>query len=75
MAYRNCFKDNEELFMETVTEFKRRRFLVKFLLQIILNIQDIWLRFCSCRKVLEKCSICLFYQKYKDQEYKFMNIH
>ena len=43
MGCKNYFKDNEELFIKSVTEFKSRRFLVEFLLKIVLNIQLIWL--------------------------------
>ena len=70
MACKNCFKDNEELFIKSVTEFKSRRFLVEFLLKIVLNIQLIWLWFCSCKKVSDRCLVCQFYAIYKEQQYK-----
>ena len=70
MACKNCFKDNEELFIKSVTEFKSRRFLVECFLKIVLNIQQIWLRFCSCKKVSDRCLVCQFYAIYKEQQYK-----
>ena len=47
-AFKNCFKDNEELFVETVTEFEGCCSLVVFLLNVVLNITEIWERFCKC---------------------------
>ena len=43
---------------------------MEFLLKIVLNIQQIWLRFCSCKKVSDRCSTCQFYAPYKEQQYK-----
>ena len=68
MACKNCFKDNQELFIESVTEFQSRRYLVVFLLKIVLNFQQIWLRFCSCKSFRSMFS--LFYAAYKEEQHK-----
>ena len=75
MGCKNYFKDNEELFIKSITEFRSRLFLVEFLLKIVLNIQQTWLQqFCSCEKVSDRCLVCQFYAIYKEQQYKFMKI-
>ena len=50
-AFKNCFKDNEELFVKAVTEFEGCCSLVVFLLNVVLNITEIWERFCKCEKI------------------------
>ena len=39
MARNVCIKENEDLFIKTVTEFDLQRSLVEFLLNTVLNIQ------------------------------------
>lgn len=43
---------------------------MEFLLKIVLNIQQIWLRFRSCKKVSDHCFLCQFYAIYKKQQYE-----
>ena len=69
MACKNCFKDNEELFIQTTTTFKSCWSLVVFLLNVVLNIKDIWTRFCKCEKVSVYCLACQFRITYKNDEY------
>ena len=69
MAYKNCFKDNEELFAKTVTEFEGRCSFVVFLLNVVLNITEIWERFCKCEKISDCCLVCEFRITYKKYQY------
>ena len=60
MNCRNCYKDNEESFKIFTCNFKGRRSLVVFLLNIVLNAQELRNEYCFCEKVLEECSVCQF---------------
>ena len=60
MNCHNCYKDNEESFRNFTCYFKSRCWLVTFLLNIILNAQELWNNYCFCEKDLEECSICQF---------------
>ena len=60
MNCRNCYKDNEESFRIFTCNFKGRRSLVVFLLNIVLNAQELRNEYCFCEKVLEECSVCQF---------------
>ena len=73
-AFKNCFKDNEELFVKTVTEFEGCCSLVVFLLNVVLNITEIWERFCKCKKISDCCLVCEFRTTYKNYQYDFMKI-
>ena len=71
MTCENCFKDNVEAFEKTSCQFKSRRPLVIFLLNIVLNIKDLWGRYCFCVKKVGvlPCSICQFRVVYLNDEY------
>ena len=77
MAFIHCFKTKEEEQNKFITEFESCQDLVVFLLSIILNIQDIWIKFCECKKITDRCKVCQFYLIYKDKQYiiykKFLN--
>ena len=64
-----CFKTNEEEFKTIMTEFESRRGLVVFILSIILNKQDICMKYCKCKKLTDSCNVCQFYQIYKEKQY------
>ena len=69
MACKNCFKDNEELSIQTTTTFKSCWSLVVFLWNVVLNIKDIWTCFCKFEKVSVYCLACQFRITYKNDEY------
>ena len=68
MACNACIKENEDLFVKTVTEFDSQWSVVEFLL--VLNIQLLWARFCECEKLTNHCNVCRLYLIYKDEEFK-----
>ena len=49
--------------------FKSRRSLATFLLNIILNVQELWNNCFFCEKVLEEYSICQFRMLYWNDQY------
>lgn len=55
-----CFKRNLEEFEKNLRMFENRRQLVIFLLNIVLNINDIWKKYCYCTKRDFQCNICDF---------------
>ena len=69
---------NNDLFFKTVTEFENRKFLLVFLLNTILNINDHSHRFCYCKadnnnnnnNNNNKCEICVLAYIYRDQQFK-----
>ena len=69
---KNCFLFDEEKLEESFYHFKDRHSLVLFMLNIILNIQKIYLEFCKC----DGTNICLpcqsnnCYKEYQDQIYQ-----
>ena len=72
MACNNCFKDNADAFEKVTCQFYRRRSLVIFLLNVILNIKDLWEQHCFCKKVknsVNRCSVCQFRIVYLNDEY------
>ena len=69
MACKNCLKDNEELFNHSTSIFKSRQSLVVFLLNVVLNIKDLWESYCYSEKVSEKCSLCQFKMIYWNDQY------
>ena len=58
-----CFKRNLEEFEKNLRIFENRRQLVIFLLNIVLNINDIWKKYCYCTKRDFQCNICDFRTK------------
>ena len=68
MACNACIKENEDLFVKTVTEFDSQWSVVELLL--VLNIQLLWARFCECEKLTDHCNVCRLCLIYKDKEFK-----
>ena len=70
MKCQNCFKDNVEAFEKATCQFRSRRLLVIFLLNVVLNIKDLWDRYCFCDKVgVLPCSVCQSWAVYLNDEY------
>ena len=63
------FKDNDE-FEKATCQFNSQRSLVIFLLNIVLNVKDLWEHYCFCDKVgVLPCSVCQFRAVYLNDEY------
>ena len=72
MTCNNCFKDNVDAFGKATCQFYSRRSLVIFLLNIVLNIKDLWEQYCFWEKVknsVNRCSACQFRIVYLNDEY------
>ena len=65
----NCFKFDQESFDYATTVFHSRRSLVIFLLNIVLNIKEMWKDFCCCKKPYERCLVCQAKIYYLNYEY------
>ena len=58
---------NDEIFNKTFTEFESRRAVVFFLLNIVLNIQELAVKhFCHCENVTDFCDFYKVFKKYKN---------
>ena len=61
MTCQNCFKDNVDAFEKATFQFSSPRLLVIFLLNVVLNVKDLWEHYCFCDKVgVLLCSVCQF---------------
>ena len=70
MTCQNCFKDNVDAFEKATFQFYSRRSLVILLLNIVLNVKDLWEQYCFCDKVVVLlCSVCQFRAVYLNDEY------
>ena len=70
MTWQNCFKDNVDAFKKATCQFNCRRLLVIFLLNVVLNIKDLWIHYCFCDKFsVLSCSVCQFRVVYLNDEY------
>ena len=69
MSCHNCFKDNAESFEQATRYFRSRRSLVILLLNVVLNIRDLWEQYCYCEKVSVQCSACQFRAVYLNDHY------
>ena len=70
MNCQKCFKDNVEAFEKATCQFCSRRSLVIFLLNVVLNIKDLWDHYCFCDKVgVLPCLVCQFRVVYLNDEY------
>ena len=70
MTCQNCFKDKVDAFEKATCQFNCRRSLVIFLLNVVLNIKDLWIHYCFCDKIdVLSCSICQFWVVYLNDEY------
>ena len=66
----NCFKDNSEGFEKATCQLGSRCSLVIFLLNVVLNIKDLWDRYCFCDKVsILPCLVCQFRTVYLNGDY------
>ena len=65
---KNCFLFDEEKLENAFYHFQDRHSLVLFMLNIILNVQEIWIEFCIC----DGSTICLPFQAnicYREYQY------
>ena len=69
MNCQKCFKDDVEAFEKAMCQFHSQRSLVIFLLNVILNIKNLWDRYCFCNKVVLPCLVCQFWVVYLNDEY------
>ena len=70
MSCQNCFKDNIDAFEKATCVFSSRRPLVIFLLNLVLNIKDLWERYCSCEKsCISPCLVCQFRLVYLNDDF------
>ena len=70
MNCQNCFKDDVKAFEKATCQFRSRRSLVIFLLNVVFNIKDLWDRYCFCDKVgVLHCAVCQFRAVYLNNEY------
>ena len=70
MSCQNCFKDNIDAFEKATCVFSSRRPLVIFLLNVVLNIKDLWERYCSCEKsCISPCLVCQFRLVYLNDDF------
>ena len=70
MSCQNCFKDNIDAFEKATCVFSSRRRLVIFLLNVVLNIKDLWDHHCSCKKsCISQCLVCQFRLVYLNDDF------
>ena len=69
MACTNCSKNNNEAFEKPACVFPSRRPLVLSLLNVVLNIKDIWASYCFCTDGSFQCAVCQFRTVYLNDEY------
>ena len=70
MTCQNCFKDNVDAFEKATFQFSSPRLLVIFLLNVALNVKDLWEHYCFCDKVgVLLCSVCQFQADYLNGKY------
>ena len=62
-------QNDEELFKRSTCSFCSRWSLVIFLLNVVLNIKELWEDYCYCEKLSEKCSVCQFWKVYLNDEF------
>ena len=71
MSCNQCFRDNAGKFEKVSNVFTSRRPLLVFLLNVILNVEEIWEEYCSCPNIgKQTCLICQFRQVYFDDQFK-----
>ena len=66
MSFKDCLQNDEELFERSAYIFCSRWSLVIFLLNVVLNIKELWE---DCEKLSEKCSVCQFRMVYLNDEF------
>ena len=55
MSCKNCLQNDEESFERSTCIFRSRWSLVIFLLNVVLNIKELWEDYCYYEKLSEKC--------------------
>ena len=80
MSCQNCFQDNIDAFEKATCVFSSRRPLVIFLLNVVLNIKDLWDRYCFCEKsCISPCFVCQFRLVYLNDDFdiyeNFFDLH
>ena len=77
MVCQNCYKNNTESFEKATCGFDSQRSLVLFLLNVIINIEDIRDKYCFCEKCVVPFLVCQF--RYLNDEYmiyeNLFNLH
>ena len=71
MNCRDCFKDRAKAFEKATCHFPNRRSLVVFLLNVVLNVKDLWKSLCYCEKRADgfPSHVCQFRTVYLNDEY------
>ena len=70
MTCQNCFKGKVEAFEKATFQFNSQHSLVTFLLNVVLNVKDLWDQYCFCDKVsFLRCSVCQFRTVYLNNEF------
>ena len=71
MSCDQCFRKNAGEFEKVSNVFTSRIPLLVFMLNVILNVQEIWEEYCSCSNTVKQtCLICQFRQVYFDDQFK-----
>ena len=70
MSCQNCFKDNIDALEKATCVFSSRGSLVIFLLNVVLNINDLRDRYCACEKsCISPCLVCQFRLVYLNDDF------
>ena len=71
MSCNQCFRENAGKFEKVSNVFTRGRPLLVFMLNVLLNVEEIWEEYCSCLNTgKQTCLICQFRQVYFDEQFK-----
>ena len=71
MSCDQCFRDNAGKFEKVSNVFTSRRPLLVFMLNVILNVKQIWEEYCSCSNTgKQTCLICEFRQVYFNDQFQ-----
>ena len=72
MVCKNCFQEDNEMFKYNCDVFKDRHNLVLYLINIVMNIKEIWMDFCKCigEEICLVCQANMFYKKYEHTIYR-----
>ena len=72
MVCKNCFQEDNEMFKYNCNVFKDRHNLVLYLINIVMNIKEIWMDFCKCigEEICLVCQANMFYKKYEHTIYR-----
>ena len=71
MSCDQCFRKNAGEFEKVSNVFTRRKPLLVFMLNVILNVQEVWEEYCSCSNTVKQtCLICQFRKICFDDQFK-----